>query len=115
MTPTLAISHLDRNEVGDDRRAFGSAGIGRCRRPRPYTPSRLRERLEIRELADGLYHAHAGEQFQLQALADVHDEDAVLDWLRFGLPTPRLDVATLSDLLAAGVTAQRYGWLVSDL
>jgi len=24
----------------------------------------------------------------------------------------RLDMATLADLLAAGVTAQRYGWLV---
>jgi hypothetical protein len=68
---------------------------------------RLRERLEIRDLADGVYHARADEQYQLQALADVHGEDAVLDWLRFGLPTPGIDTATLSDLLAAGVTAQR--------
>jgi hypothetical protein len=45
---------------------------------------RLRERLEIRDLADGVYDAHAGEQYQLQALADLHGEDAVLDWLRFG-------------------------------
>jgi hypothetical protein len=73
---------------------------------------RLRDRLEIRDLADSLYHAHAGEQYQLQALADVHGEDGVLDWLRFGLPTPGIDAATLNDLLAAGVTAQRYGWLV---
>jgi hypothetical protein len=50
---------------------------------------RLRERLEIRDLADGLYHAHAGEQYQLQTLADVHGEDGVLDWLRFGLPMRR--------------------------
>jgi hypothetical protein len=74
---------------------------------------RLRERLEIRDLADGVYHAHAGEQYQLQALADVHGEDGVLHWLRFGLPTRRIDPETLSDLLAAGVTAQRYGWLLS--
>jgi hypothetical protein len=74
---------------------------------------RLRERLEIRDLADGVYHAHAGEQYQLQTLADVHGEDAVLDWLRFGVPTQRLDVPILSDLLDAGVTAQRYGWLAA--
>jgi hypothetical protein len=74
---------------------------------------RLRERLEIRELGDGVYHAHAGEQYQLQALADVHGEDAVLDWLRWGTPTPRLVLPILSDLLAAGVTAQRYGWLIT--
>jgi hypothetical protein len=37
----------------------------------------------------------------------------VLDRLRFGLPTPRLDLGALSDLLAAGVTAQRYGWLIT--
>ncbi len=73
---------------------------------------RLRERLEIRHLADGVYDARAGEQYQLQALADVHGENAVLDWLRFGLPAVGIDVATLSDLLAAGVTAQRYGWLM---
>jgi hypothetical protein len=48
-------------------------------------PMRLRERLEIRGLADGVYHAHAGEQYRLQALADVHGEDGVLDWLRYGL------------------------------
>ena len=75
---------------------------------------RLRERLEIRELADGLYHAHAGEQYQLQALADVYGEDAVLDWLRFGAPTPQLDLSALSDLLAAGVTAERYRALVAE-
>jgi hypothetical protein len=75
---------------------------------------RLRERLEIRELADSVYHAHAGEQYQLQALADIYGEDEVLDRLRFGLPTRGIDVATLSDPLGAGVTAQRYGWLVSS-
>jgi hypothetical protein len=74
---------------------------------------RLRERLEIRDLADGVYHAHAGEQYQLQALADAHGDDAVLDWLRFGLPTPQLDLPILADLLAAGVTAQRYGFLLT--
>jgi hypothetical protein len=74
---------------------------------------RLRERLEIRELADGVYQARADEQYQLQALADVHGEDGLLDWLRFGLPTPGIDAATLDDLLSAGVTAQRYGWLTS--
>jgi hypothetical protein len=73
---------------------------------------RLRERLEIRDLADSVYHARAGEQYELQALADVHGEDAVLDWLRFGVPTPELDVSALTDLLAAGVTTQRYGWLL---
>jgi hypothetical protein len=73
----------------------------------------LRERLQIRDLADGIHHAHAGEQYRLQTLADVHGEDAVLDWLRFGLPTRRLEAATLSDLLAGGVTAQRYGWFLS--
>jgi hypothetical protein len=40
-------------------------------------------------------------------------EGRLVDWLRFGLPTPRIDAVTLSDLLSAGVTAQRYGWLVS--
>jgi hypothetical protein len=75
---------------------------------------RLRERLEGRDLADRVYHAHAGEQYQLQALADVHGEDAILDWLRWGLPTPRLDVPTLADLLAAGFTAQRFAGLVTE-
>jgi hypothetical protein len=74
---------------------------------------RLRERLEIRALADSRYRAHAGEQHQLQALADQYGDDAVLDWLRAGVPTPRLDVPILADLLAAGVTEQRYRWLVS--
>jgi hypothetical protein len=74
---------------------------------------RLRERLEIRDLADRVHHARPDEQYQLQALADAYGEDEVLDWLRFGLPTPSIDAATLSDLLAAGVTAQRYGWLLS--
>ena len=54
---------------------------------------------------------HAGEQYQLESLADRHGEDAVLDWLRAGVPTPRLDVPILADLLAAGVTEQRYRWL----
>ena len=31
-----------------------------------------------------------------------------------GVPTPRLDVPILADLLAAGITEQRYRWLVSD-
>jgi len=48
----------------------------------------------------------------LLRLADREGEDAVLDWLGWGLPTPGLDVAALADVLAAGVTAQRYGWLV---
>jgi hypothetical protein len=74
---------------------------------------RLRERLEIRDLADRVYHARADEQYHLQALADAHGEDGVLDWLRFGLPTRGIDTATLSDLLTAGVTAQRYGWLIT--
>ena len=56
---------------------------------------RLRERLEIR----------------IQALADVQDEDEVLDCLRFGLPTPGIITATLSELLAA---APRSGtWLIT--
>jgi hypothetical protein len=74
---------------------------------------RLRERLEIRELADGLYHARADEQYQLQALADDHGEEAVLDWLRFGLPTQRIDIPILSDLLASGVTVERFRWLLT--
>jgi hypothetical protein len=80
----------------------------------PYTVQvRLRERLEIRDLADGLYHAHAGEQYQLQALADVHGDDDVLDWLRAGVPTAELDIPILADLLGAGVTEQRYRALVA--
>ena len=75
---------------------------------------RLRERLAIRALAEGPYGAHAGQQYQLQTLADQYGENAVLDWLRAGVPTPRLDVPILADLLAAGVTEQRYRWLVSS-
>jgi hypothetical protein len=75
---------------------------------------RLRERLEIRDLADGVYHARADEQYQLQALADVHGEDAVIDWLRFGLPTPQLHLSALTDLLAAGITAGRYRARVAE-
>jgi len=74
---------------------------------------RLRERLAIRDLADSIYHARAGEQYHLQTLADVHGADAVLDWLWFGMPTPRPDLPILSDLLAAGVTAQRFRWLIT--
>ena len=37
----------------------------------------------------------------------------MLDWLRAGVPTPMLDVSILADLLAAGVTEQRYRWLVN--
>lgn len=59
------------------------------------------------------YGAHAGERYELQVLADRHGEDAVLNWLRAGVPTRRLDVSVLSDLLAAGVTEQRFRWLVS--
>jgi hypothetical protein len=73
---------------------------------------RLRERLEIRALAEQRYRADAGQQFQLQLAADAAGEDAVLDWLRAGVPTPRLDVPVLADLLAAGVTADRYAWFV---
>jgi len=46
-------------------------------------------------------------------LADLQSEDAVLDWLRTGIPTKELDVGMLEDLLAAGVTAERYRWLIS--
>ena len=74
---------------------------------------RLRERLEIRALAARRYGAQAGQPYQLQSLADQHGENAVLDWLRVGVPTPRLDVPILAVLLAAGVTEQRYRWLVS--
>jgi hypothetical protein len=73
---------------------------------------RLRERLEIRDLADRVYDAHPGEQYQLQVLADAHGEHAVVGWLRFGLPTPRLDAPVLDDLLSAGVTVERFRWLV---
>jgi hypothetical protein len=31
-------------------------------------------------LADSVYRAHAGEQYGLQALADVHGEDAGVAW-----------------------------------
>jgi hypothetical protein len=74
---------------------------------------RLRERLEIRDLAVSRYRVGGAELYQLLRLADREGEDAVLDWLRFGLPTSRPDLLALSDLLAAGVTAQRYGWLLS--
>jgi hypothetical protein len=74
---------------------------------------RLRERLEIRDLADGVYHAHAGEQYELQALADAYGEDAVLDWLRAGVPTRQLDVPIMADLLGAGVTEPRFRWLLT--
>ena len=74
---------------------------------------RLRERLEIRALADGVYHAHAGEQYELQALADAYGEDAVLDWLRAGVPTPLLDVPVMAALLGAGVTEPRFRWLLA--
>lgn len=73
---------------------------------------RLRERLEIRNLAER-YRAHSGEQYELQVLADRHDPDDVIDWLRAGPPTPSLDVAVLDDLLSAGVSARCYRWLVS--
>jgi hypothetical protein len=73
---------------------------------------RLRERLEIRAIAEQRYGAHAGQQVQLQLVADAAGENAVLDWLRTGVPTPRLDVAVLADLLAAGVTVERYRGLV---
>jgi hypothetical protein len=74
----------------------------------------LRERLEIRRLAHERYAAHAGQVFGLQRLADLHGVDDVLDWLRGGVPTPALDVAVLSDLLAAGVSARCYRWLVAS-
>jgi hypothetical protein len=57
---------------------------------------RLRERLEIRALAEKRYRAGGADLYQLPRLADSEGEDAVLDWLRYGLPTPRLDMATLS-------------------
>jgi hypothetical protein len=69
--------------------------------------------MKIRAIAEQRYGARAGEQFDLQTLADTHGEDAVLDWLKVGLPTPRLDLPELADLLAAGVTVQRFRWLVS--
>jgi hypothetical protein len=98
----LSTSHRRRNN-SPPRQAVTSS-VNSC-------SMKLRERLEIRDLADSVYHARAGEQYQLQALADVHGEDAVLDWLRFGVPSRNLDVPLLSDLIAAGVTAQRYDWL----
>jgi hypothetical protein len=73
---------------------------------------RLHERLEIRVLAAS-HGANLGEVARLQMLADEHGEDAVLGWLREGLPTPRLDVPVRADVLAAGVTAERYRWLAS--
>ena len=71
---------------------------------------RLREWLELRSLAQDRYDAHSGEQHQLRRLADTYGLDPVLDWLRAGVPTPELDVPTLADLLAAGVTARRFRW-----
>ncbi len=75
---------------------------------------RLRERLAIRQLAEDRYAARSGEQYQLQALADIHGEDAVLDWLSAGTPTPALDGPIQADLLDAGVTVERYRWLISS-
>lgn len=66
----------------------------------------------VRALAESRYDAHAGEQYEIQVLADRHGEDAVLDWLRAGVPTPRLDVSILADLRPR-VTEQRYRWLES--
>lgn len=71
---------------------------------------RLHERLEIRALAAS-HGANLGEVTRPMMLADEHGEDAVLGWLRNGLPTPRLDVRVLADLLAAGVTLERFRWL----
>jgi hypothetical protein len=73
---------------------------------------RLHDRLEIRALA-ATHGADLGEVARLEILADVHGEDAVLAWLRNGLPTPRLDVPVLGDLLAAGVTEDGFRWLIS--
>jgi hypothetical protein len=69
---------------------------------------RLRERLEIR--APGIATAHPGEQWALERMADRHGEDGIglaAGWL----PTRQLDVRILADLLAAGVTAERFAWL----
>jgi hypothetical protein len=73
---------------------------------------RLHERLEIRVLA-AAHGANLGEVTRLEVLADEHGEDALLGWPRDGLPTPSLDVPVLADLLAAGVTVERYRWLAS--
>jgi hypothetical protein len=72
----------------------------------------LREHLEIRDRAHAL-GANGGQVFELLRLADRHGVATVVGWLRAGLPTRRLDVSVLADLLAAGVTVDRYRWLVS--
>jgi hypothetical protein len=72
----------------------------------------LREHLEIRDRAHAL-GANGGQVFELLRLADRHGVATVVGWLRAGRPTPWLDVPILDDLLAAGVTSERYAWLVS--
>jgi hypothetical protein len=72
----------------------------------------LREHLEIRDRAHAL-GANRGQVFELLRLADRHGVATVVGWLRAGLPTRQLEVPILADLLASGVTAERYAWLVS--
>jgi hypothetical protein len=71
---------------------------------------KLRERLAIRHLGEMRYGADLGQEYELQRLADRHGEDAGLAEIR--CPDQRLDVAILDDLLAAGVTVDRFRWLL---
>ena len=73
----------------------------------------LRERLEIRHLAEQGYRVGGGTMYELMRLADCRGEHDVLDWLRAGPPTPELDVEALEYLLVAGVTVDRYRALVA--
>jgi hypothetical protein len=91
------------------------SGYGTARRALAAAPEmNLRERLEIRQLADERYRASIGLEHALLRLADRHGEQEVLDWLRAGPPTPPLDVAALDYLLGAGVTVDRYRALVTS-
>jgi hypothetical protein len=74
----------------------------------------LRERLEIRHLAEERYRVSIGLEHDLLRLADRYGEQSVLDWLRVGPPTPELDIGALDYLLGAGVTVERYRALVVD-
>jgi hypothetical protein len=73
----------------------------------------LREHLELWDRVHAL-GASGGQVFELLRLADRHGVASVVHWLRAGPRTRRLDVLILADLLAAGVTAERYAWLVGQ-
>ncbi len=70
----------------------------------------LREHLEMRDRAHAP-GANSGQVFELLRLVDRYGVATVVGWLRAGLPTRQLDVPVLADLLAAGVTAERFAWL----